>query len=476
MARKAFLAAVAAIALLSSGHALAAAGAFLLATGDVQVRDAAGSLRAAKTGMEIDSGETILTQSGRAQVRFTDNGHVSLQPGTEFKIADFRFREAGKPEEAAVFSLIKGGVRAITGLVGRRAKADYVMNTAVATIGIRGTEFQAILCSSSCKEPDGLYVHTGEGIVFVKNALGEIDVARGQTAFVASPQSAPQRTSVGPSLSSTPQITQPPLLPGVSEPGFQPGTIITSNPLGPLTTLTGGGLAMAASGSITVDGTTYSGVSGAGSGSASNNTAGIIGVYINGSNVNGWMVSDNAGSFASVVTDTVLNGASNGDLYWGRWSGGNVTLFAGLTGINATATVPMPTSVSLHYILGTSVPTVPTSGSASFSFVGGSPSTSASGGIGSGITGGTVTANFLSNVVGANFTVVHGSTLSVNATMPMEPNHRSAFSSDRVGGSVSGSGVTSGMVAGFLVGAGSPTGAGLSYSLNNNIVGVGAFR
>jgi len=471
MARNAFLAATTALAFLS-GHAMAAAGAFLLASGDVQVRDVAGALRAAKTGMEINSGETILTQNGRAQVRFTDDGHISLQPGTEFKIADYRFHEAGKQDESAVFSLIRGGVRAITGLVGRRAKVDYVMNTVVATIGIRGTEFQAILCASSCKEPDGLYVHTGEGIVFVKNALGEIDVERGQTAFVASADSAPQRTSAGPSMSSAPQITQPPVLPGVTDPGFQPGTIVTSNPLGPLTVLSGGGIAMTGSGTITVDGTTYSGVSGTGSGSAINNSAGVIGVYINGSNVNGWMASGD-GAFASVVTDTVLNGASNGDLYWGRWSGGNVTFYAGLNGTNASATLAIPTSASLHYILGTSVPTIPTSGSASFSFVGGTPSTDAGGGVGSGITGGTVHANFLSNSVGASFTVVHGSTLSVNATMPMEPNHRSAFSSDRPGGYVSGA---TGTVAGFFVGTSSPTGAGLSYSLNHNIVGVGAFR
>lgn len=471
MARKVFLTAATAIALIS-GQAMAAAGAFLLATGDVQVRDAVGTLRAAKTGMEINSGETILTQNGRAQVRFTDSGHVSLQPGTEFKIADYSFREAGKPDESAVFSLIKGGVRAITGLVGRRAKTDYRMDTVVATIGIRGTEFQAILCSSSCKEPDGLYVHTGEGIVFVKNALGEVDVGRGQTAFVASAQSAPQRTSAGPSMSSTPQVTQPPVVPGVTEPGFQPGTIVTSNPLGTLTVLSGGGIAITGSGTITVDGTTYSGVGGAGSGSAVNNSAGVVGVYINGSNVSGWMVSE-SGEFASVVTDTVLNGGSNGDLYWGRWSGGNVTLYAGLNGMNASATVAMPTSVSLHYILGTSVPTVPGTGSATFSFVGGTPSTDASGGIGSGITGGTVTANFGLSTVGAAFTVVHGSTLNVTTNMPMESNHRSAFSSGLAGGTIGGA---TGTVSGFLVGAGSPTGAGLSYSLNNNIVGVGAFR
>ncbi|MCK9381223.1 MAG: FecR family protein [Sulfuritalea sp.] len=472
MARNAFLTVATAIALLS-GQAMAAAGAFLLASGDVQVRDVAGTLRAAKTGMEINSGETILTQSGRAQVRFTDAGQISLQPGTEFKIADYRFHKNGKQDESAVFSLIRGGVRAITGVVGRRSKVDYVMNTVVATIGIRGTEFQAIFCKSSCKEPDGLYVHTGEGIVFVKNALGEIDVGRGQTAFVASPDTAPRRTSGGPSMSSVPQITQPPVLSNVTQPGFQPGTIITHDPFGSLTVLSGGGVALTGSGTFTFEGTTYSGVGGAGSGSATNTSTGIIGVYINGSNVNGMKVSQD-GNFASIQFDTVLNGTNNGDLYWGRWSGGNVSFASlGVGGGFPSGTVAIPASVSLHYILGTSVPTIPTSGSASFSFVGGTPSTDAGGNVGSGITGGTVHANFLSNMVGANFTVVHGSTLNVSATMPMGLNHRSEFSSDRIGGYVSGA---TGTVAGFFVGTSSPTGAGLSYSLNNNIVGVGAFR
>lgn len=473
MARKSYLTAIFAIALFS-GQAVAAAGAFLLATGDVQVRDTVGGLRAAKTGMEINSGETILTQNGRAQIRFTDSGQISLQPGTEFKIADYSFREGGKQEESAVFSLIKGGVRAITGLVGRRARTDYVMNTVVATIGIRGTEFQAILCTSSCKEPDGLYVHTGEGIVFVRNALGEIDVARGQTAFVASPQSAPQRTSAGPSMSSAPQATQPPALPGVTEPGFQPGTIISTNPLGVATTLSSAGFAGVASGSITVDGTAYSGVGGAGSGAGRNTSGtGVVGAYINGSQVNGFVVSEN-GAFASIYFDSVLNAASNGELYWGRWSGGNVTLYAGIQGISGSATVALPTTASLHYILGTSVPTIPTTGSASFSFIGGTPSTDAGGGVGSGIqAGGTINANFLTSVVTANFTVVHGGTINVGATMPMNSGNRAAFASGNPTGNVTGA---TGSVSGFFVGTSSPTGAGLSYSLNNNIVGVGAFR
>ncbi len=457
---------------------MGAAGVFLLATGDVQVRDTAGALRAAKTGTEINSGETILTRNGRAQVSFTDSGQISMQPGTEFKIDDFRFREAGKQEESAVFSLIKGGVRAITGLIGRRSKPDYVMSTVVATIGIRGTEFQAILCASSCNEPDGLYVQTGEGVVFVRNALGEIDLERGQTAFVASPQSAPQRTSAGPSMTSAPALSDPPPVPGVSNPEFDPGTILTTNPFGAVTVLSSAGIAAATSGSgsITFNGTTYSSanIAGAGSGAGTNTRGDVAvpGAYINGSQVNGFVVYGN-GVFGSITFDNVLNSASSGDLYWGRWSAGTVSVFVGLNGIIKSDTATIPPTVNLHYILGTSVPTIPTSGMATYNFVGGTPSTDLAGTVGSGITSGTVTADFLNSSVGANFMVNHGGAINVVSTMPMNSGNRAAFSSANGGGHVN---IANSTVAGFFVGAGSPAGAGLSYSINNNVAGVGAFR
>ena len=45
-----------------------------------------------------------------------------------------------------VFSLLKGGFRAITGLIGKTRKDDYSIQTSVATIGIRGTDAVYIDC------------------------------------------------------------------------------------------------------------------------------------------------------------------------------------------------------------------------------------------------------------------------------------------------------------------------------------------
>lgn len=482
--------------LLGADLAFAAAGNFLLVTGNVQVRDAKGIDRLAVTGSTLDTGETVLTQNGRAQIRFTDSGQISLQPATEFKLADYRYRESGSSEESAVFNLIRGGVRAITGLVGRRAKADYKMITSTATIGIRGTEFQATLCSASCAEADGLYVQTGEGVITVSNALGEVEVGRGETAYVASPQSSPQKTSAGPAMTTTADLVGPPNLPSFGAGQFQASALI-SNPLGPVIPLTSAGIAAVASGNFALNlsgvaslvpssnsssSGSASGTSSAASGAAQiggfdPGVTGVVGAYISEGKVNGFVISGSSSSgsaFSSIVASSVLNAGNSGELYWGRWSGGTLTTYAGLNGTNATSMNALPSTSSIHYLLSTSVPTVPTSGSATFNFIGGTPSTDASGNVGSGITSGSLTAYFGSNVVGANFIVAHGgpSTNIISASMPMNSGNRAAFSSQNAGGYISGG---SGSVAGILTGSGAPTGAGISYNING-AVGVGAFK
>lgn len=481
-------------ALLSADLTFAAAGNFLLVTGNVQVRDAKGIDRLAVAGSTLDTGETVLTQNGRAQIRFTDSGQISLQPATEFKLADYRYRESGSTEESAVFNLIRGGVRVITGLVGRRTKSDYKMITATATIGIRGTEFQATLCAASCPQADGLYVQTGEGIVTVTNALGEVEVGRGETAFVALAGTSPQKTSTAPVQTTAAALNGPPAVSPLERGEIQTGPLLIENSR-QFTTLTAAGITAVASGTLTLDlsgltslapsnpnstSATSSGTSNAGSaasqlGNYDPGVSGVVGAYISNGKVDGFIVkvsSGNENAFASVIASSVLNAGNSGDLYWGRWSGGTLTTFAGLNGTQATSTTGLSSNASIHYLLSTTVPTVPPTGSATFNFIGGTPSTMADGSLGAGITGGTLIANFSSNFVSTSFTLVHGSSSVVSAYMPMNSGNRAAFSSRNPSGYVSGA---TGSVAGVLTGSGAPIGAGISYNING-AVGVGAFK
>ncbi len=82
---------------------------------------------------------------------FRDEGRVSLQAGTQFRVEKFKYDKA-RSEENAILRLLKGGVRVVTGLIGRANHDNYRFNLATATIGIRGTGFDArqrALCERS---------------------------------------------------------------------------------------------------------------------------------------------------------------------------------------------------------------------------------------------------------------------------------------------------------------------------------------
>lgn len=114
-------------------------------SGPLFALNAQGARRILSIGSQVEPGETLITEDKTyAQVRFIDKGVVTLKPGTQFKIEAFAFEEKAPEKDGAVFGLLKGALRTVSGLVGKRGNQDaYKMNTATATIGIRGTQFLA---------------------------------------------------------------------------------------------------------------------------------------------------------------------------------------------------------------------------------------------------------------------------------------------------------------------------------------------
>lgn len=175
--------------------------------GEVRATASDGSSRVLARGAQVGSGDTIDTGSGRAQMRFTDGALVSLQPQTQFRIDQYAF--AGKPaEDRGFFSLIKGGLRTITGLVGKGNRDAYKLTTSVATIGIRGTEYSVAYGNS-------INLTTGDGAVDVCNGGGCLTVTDGQSAYVADQNTPPVVIEVKTDLPAPPPsnsgaITPPP--------------------------------------------------------------------------------------------------------------------------------------------------------------------------------------------------------------------------------------------------------------------------
>ena len=68
---------------------------------------------------------------------------------------------------------MRGGLRAVSGFIGKRNRRNYAMRTPVATIGIRGSSYD-LYCQGTCVDPDGPHDPTGNGL-FVEVTDGEID-------------------------------------------------------------------------------------------------------------------------------------------------------------------------------------------------------------------------------------------------------------------------------------------------------------
>jgi len=190
LARTAASLAVCVVGTLGFASAAQAATAALVefAIGNPSAIDAAGSSRALAKGAAVQAGDTIDTGTGRVQLRFSDGAYVSLQPGSQFRIDEYNYNGKNDETERGFFSLIKGGLRTITGLVGRTNRRNYQVHVPVATIGIRGTEYTLLF--------DGKALGSvGEGEIAVCNSGGCLNVGSGQAYVVADANTRPELTS-----------------------------------------------------------------------------------------------------------------------------------------------------------------------------------------------------------------------------------------------------------------------------------------
>lgn len=118
------------------------AGTVINLSGPLMAQKADGKVKLLAVRSEVEQGDTLVSEKNTyAQIKFIDNSEITLKPNSTFKVEAFAF-DAGKPEgDSASFNLVKGGLRSITGLLGKRNKEKFQLKTPTATIGIRGTTF-----------------------------------------------------------------------------------------------------------------------------------------------------------------------------------------------------------------------------------------------------------------------------------------------------------------------------------------------
>lgn len=182
-------------------------------SGTLSVQKPDGSIRILSQKSEIKSGDTINTQKDSyAQIKFADGGQITLKPNTSVKIERFNFVESEPKNDSFLYKLVKGGLRAVSGLVGKRGDPDaYKMGTETATIGIRGTSFGADDCTGPsanegpCKglEP-AVYVSVTDGEIVATNNAGSVSFLAGQFGMIDSSERRPRFLSTDPGLQFTP--------------------------------------------------------------------------------------------------------------------------------------------------------------------------------------------------------------------------------------------------------------------------------
>ena len=117
-------------------------------TGLVNLQTAEGKNKFASAGTKLNVGDVINTQAkSTAVLEFVDTTQVALRPNTRFVVEKYEYQPEQPIADKAEFKLVKGGLRTLTGLIGKRGSADaFSMKSETATIGIRGTDFTARLC------------------------------------------------------------------------------------------------------------------------------------------------------------------------------------------------------------------------------------------------------------------------------------------------------------------------------------------
>ena len=207
---------------LLSALALAApvAGTVVQLSGPLMARKADGTVKVLAIKSEVENGDTLVTEKNTyALLRFIDNSEITLRPGSTLTIENFSFDSGKQDGDRAQFNLVKGGLRAASGLLGKRSKEKFELRTPAATIGIRGTLFVAEFVPAAGQLPaaraPGLYVQVLDGMVHLNNPAGTQVFNAGQFGF-------------------TPNLTLPPVVlpknPGMQ---FNPPPIFSSQTSGP---------------------------------------------------------------------------------------------------------------------------------------------------------------------------------------------------------------------------------------------------
>lgn len=185
------------------GHGAWAAGNINLVKGEASVINRDGQPRVANKGDRVIEGETIATGVGAEVILLTDDsGVLAVRPMSRVVIEKYTI--TGTDKDAVVLNLLRGALRSVTGWINQTAPRNYRVQTATATIGIRGTDHETVIAEDG--EP-GTYDRVYSGQTSLETAQGSVFLQSGQTGQAKTRDTLPQLLTQAPSVLYPPRET-----------------------------------------------------------------------------------------------------------------------------------------------------------------------------------------------------------------------------------------------------------------------------
>lgn len=174
--------------------------------------------RSLARGAAIYEKDTLTTDiNSTGEITFTDNSLLSLRPNTTLVIEQYHFSQKKVQTSGQyILNLIKGGFRTITGFVAKSNPENYQVKTPVATIGVRGTTYNANCINGTC----AVGLEKGKGVT-VLNDGGIVELTPDKRyAVISSSSVKPVLSESEPAILSKPPIMLSPMAP--PPPGANP--------------------------------------------------------------------------------------------------------------------------------------------------------------------------------------------------------------------------------------------------------------
>lgn len=194
---------------LGTRQALAAdppalAGRVKLTTGTASVLRPLQALTQAEAGIAVYEGDLLVTgANSEMHLVMEDAAYLAMRPDTRLRITRYQVR--AQAEDRTWLEMVKGGLRTVSGWVAKANPHAFRLSSPVATIGIRGTDFEVQhheTQDAPAADQAGTHHLVREGITLFATEAGQLTMTAGMAAHASNRHAAPQAYADVPSFLS----------------------------------------------------------------------------------------------------------------------------------------------------------------------------------------------------------------------------------------------------------------------------------